>query len=304
MSLYLGIDTSNYTTSAAVADENGIVKSEKQLLAVKPGERGLRQSDAVFSHVINLPEVISRLGKCDFKAIGVSSKPRDAEGSYMPCFMAGVAVAESLGSLLGVPVYRFSHQTGHIVAASYSAGILDRLKERFIAFHISGGTTEILLCDGLKTENIGGTLDLNAGQAIDRAGVLLGLGFPCGPELEKLARDGILPEKPKICVNGFDCNLSGLENKVQGLIKQGAKKQDIALYVLEFVKNTLDELSGNLREKYDLPIVYAGGVMSNGLIRRKLSERKETYFAESRFSCDNAAGTALLAMMKGRGIID
>ena len=299
MGVILGIDTSNYTTSMALCDKSGVIGNEKILLDVKDGERGLRQSDAVFAHIGNLPMIASRIGSNDIIAIGVSSRPRDVEGSYMPCFRAGESFALSLGSLLGVPVYRFAHQTGHVVAAAYSAGRLDLLKERFCAFHVSGGTTELLLCDGrdgrLRIEKIGGTLDLNAGQAIDRAGVMLGMKFPCGPALEALSGDGVLPEAPKVCVRGLECNLSGAENKVASLLKKGVSKNDIALYVLAFVERTLTKLTENLRQEYDLPIIYAGGVMSNSMIKSALSRFDNTFFADRAFSADNAAGIALLA---------
>lgn len=299
MGVFLGIDTSNYTTSMAVCDSNGILLNEKILLEVKAGERGLRQSDAVFAHINNLPIVAERIGKQDIVAIGVSSKPRDIEGSYMPCFKAGESFADSLGSLIDVSVYKFSHQNGHVCAAAYSADRMDLLTKRFNAFHVSGGTTEILLCDGtdgkLKIENIGGTLDLNAGQAIDRTGVLLGLKFPCGPALEQLALNGKLPEKPKICVKGLNCNLSGLENKVIKFKEMGVSNEDIALYALKYVEMTLDKLTENLRTEYNFPIIFAGGVMSNGAIKKALSKYNESFFAERAFSADNAAGIALLA---------
>ncbi|MBQ6702529.1 MAG: peptidase M22 [Clostridia bacterium] len=301
MGVFLGIDTSNYTTSMALCDENKVLLNEKKLLLVKEGERGLRQSDAVFAHLNNLPEIAERIGKHSITAIGCSSKPRDVEGSYMPCFKTGESFARSLGSILGVPVYHFSHQTGHIMAAAYSADCVGITEGEFNAFHVSGGTTEILHCDGksgiVKITNIGGTLDLNAGQAIDRAGVLLGLKFPCGPALEKIAVDGTLPEIPKVCVNGLNCNLSGLENKVIGFKDKGVSSEDIALFVLSFVEKTLIKLTKNLREQYNLPILYAGGVMSNSLIKKSLSGFGNTYFADSAFSSDNAAGIALLTRM-------
>ncbi|MBR5314837.1 MAG: peptidase M22 [Clostridia bacterium] len=299
MAFFLGIDTSNYTTSFAVCDEEKVILNEKKLLDVKQGERGLRQSDAVFSHINNIPEVVERIGKQNICAIGYSATPRDVEGSYMPCFKVGEALAVTLGSLLGVPVYPFSHQNGHITAAAYSADCMELLDKKFCSFHVSGGTTEILLCEAksgrLEITKIGGTLDLNAGQAIDRTGVLLGLKFPCGPTLEQMAMQGKLSEGPKVCVNNLECNLSGLENKVLQMKQKGISESDIALYALKFVEKTLDKLTANLKEQYDLPIIYAGGVMSNSMIKKTLSKYKETYFADKAFSADNAAGTAILA---------
>ena len=298
MGIYLGIDTSNYTTSMAVCDDNGILYNEKKLLCVKEGERGLRQSDAVFAHVNNISSVVEKIGKQSITAIGCSVRTRDVENSYMPCFKVGEAIARTIGSLLDVPVYEFSHQTGHVVAAAYSAGCMELLNKKFNAFHVSGGTTEILLCDGtsgeIKIENIGGTLDLNAGQAIDRTGVMLGLKFPCGMQLEEMASEGKLPETPSVCVKGLNCNLSGLENKVIGLKNKSVSDNDIALYALKFVEKTLVKLTDNLRKEYSLPIIYAGGVMSNEMIKSTLSKNQDTYFADKAFSSDNAAGIALL----------
>ncbi len=295
MSCFLGIDTSNYTTSLALCDEESVLMNEKIILDVKQGERGLRQSDALFHHINNLPKLAEKIGKNNITAIGCSVSPRDESGSYMPVFKAGECLAECLGKIMGVPVYKFSHQSGHIAAAAYSADCMNLLDDRFNVFHVSGGTTEILLCDKMNITKIGGTLDLNAGQAIDRTGVLLGMKFPCGPVLERQALQGKMPEKVKICVNGLDCNLSGLENKVLKLIQKNNCKEDISLYALTFIEQTLDRLSGNLREKFDLPILYAGGVMSNKMLRQTLSKRENTFFAEPIFSSDNASGVSLLA---------
>ena len=195
MSYYLGIDTSNYTTSVALYnDEDNSVVNLKKLLPVKSGEKGIRQSDAVFHHTIQLPELIKKAfngEKIDIKSIGVSTKPCNVENSYMPCFLTGISVATGISSALNVPLYEFSHQDGHIVAALFSSEKLDLINKKFIAFHVSGGTSQALLVepDGnyFKTTLISDSLDLKAGQAVDRVGVMLGLDFPCGPELEKLA---------------------------------------------------------------------------------------------------------------------
>ena len=216
MPYFLGIDTSNYTTSAAIySAENGIVH-KKMLLPVKQGECGLRQSDAVFHHVRQLPLVISSLlegFEGDITAIGVSAKPRDAEGSYMPCFTVGLGTAKILSKTMRIPLYEFSHQSGHIAAAAYSSGNIGLLKREFLAFHVSGGTTEAVIVtpdsERIISETIAAkTLDLNAGQLIDRVGVMLGLGFPCGMELERLAAANTakLP-KVKSTLKGCDMNL-------------------------------------------------------------------------------------------------
>lgn len=296
MNCFLGIDTSNYTTSVALVGEDGsVVSNGKTPLGVSEGERGLRQSDALFAHVRNLPGALETIRGKNIIAIGVSAFPRDVEGSYMPCFLAGRSAAFSLSSALDVPVYCFSHQRGHIRAALYSANRGDLIGRRYIAIHLSGGTTEILLVENGKISLVGGTLDLNAGQLVDRVGVLLGLRFPCGKELSELAERGTAPEAPKVCVNGLECNFSGAENKAIRLLSSGVAKEDVAAYTVDFVKLTLDRLCENVRSAFrDIEIVCAGGVASNRVISRYIGEKYFACFASPEFSSDNACGAALL----------
>lgn len=307
MSYYLGIDTSNYTTSVCLFDsDSGEVISKRQLLPVKDGEIGLRQSDAVFHHVQQLPTLFDD-AFADFsdeiRAIGVSDAPRTAEGSYMPCFTVGMTAASILSSVLKVPVYRFSHQQGHIAAALYSVDRLDLLRQKHIAFHVSGGTTEALLVNGedgfVTTQIIAHTLDLNAGQLIDRIGVMLGLRFPCGKELEKLALQCTDKIKIKPTLKEMNCCLSGGQNIAQKYQNEGKSAAYIARFAMEFVSAAISGMSERIKEAYgDLPFVYAGGVMSDSIIREELRSRFDCVFAKPEFSCDNAAGTAVLAYIK------
>ena len=312
MKYYVGFDTSNYTTSMAACDESGkIIANVKMPLPVKEGQRGLRQSDAVFLHTKNLPEIFAPFEELTREydsvlAVGASSKPRDAEDSYMPCFLVGKAQAMGYASAAKAPVYFFSHQSGHIMAALYSAsteGGADMetlLSQPFAAFHVSGGTTEILYVDPRGDEFdvklIGETTDLNAGQAIDRAGVMMGIKFPCGPEMERLALNNTEKiSKPRISVKGLTCCLSGLENLSADVYKKTGSAEATSAYVFEYVAATLDKMTENLRAEYpDIPIIYAGGVMSNSIIKQRLSHREGVYFASPAFSADNAAGVALL----------
>lgn len=307
MSVYLGIDTSNYTTSVCLYDSStNEVISRRKLLPVRDGELGLRQSDAVFHHVQQLPELFESAFadfKDEIKAIGVSYAPRTAEGSYMPCFTVGLTAASILSSVMKVPVYRFSHQQGHIAAALYSVDRLDLLHKRHIAFHVSGGTTEALLVnaeDGFVTTSIAAqTLDLNAGQLIDRIGVMLGLHFPCGKELEKLALSCTEKVRARATLKGMDCCLSGGQNIAEKYLKEGKSPEFIARFAMEFVTSAVVGMSEKLREQYgDLPFVYAGGVMSDSIIRENLQRRFDCVFAKPEFSSDNAAGTAVLAFIK------
>ena len=307
MSRILGIDTSNYTTSAALFDTvSGEMIQSKMLLPVKKGEKGIRQSDAVFHHTAQLPQVISSLkAKCGgfygIDAIGVSTRPRSMEGSYMPCFTVGSGTAHILSEVLGVPLFECSHQEGHIAAALFSSGRLDLMNGRFIAFHVSGGTTEALMVSGsgkgFKEKLIAASLALKAGQAIDRTAVMLGLPFPGGIHLERLALECGDSVKYKPTMKGCDCCLSGVENKCRRLLEEGAPKEYIAKFCLTAVMNSIIGMTDAILGQYgQLPLIYVGGVMSNGIMRREISARYSgANFAEPEFSCDNAAGVALLA---------
>ena len=305
---FIGIDTSNYTTSFAICDLDGnILKNYKILLPVKEGERGLRQSDAVFAHIKNLPLIAKKIkedsDRYEILAIGHSAYPRDVEGSYMPCFLVGEALSDILASLYKVDNYKFSHQAGHIRASVYSSGAITN--ENFIAFHVSGGTTEIL---HVTVENnsyiidlLGGSNDLHAGQAIDRIGVKMGLKFPCGPKIEALAKDNSesLPQY-NISVNDFTCNLSGLENIAGKLFDKTQNKELVSALTIDFINKTISKLTVNLRKKYpNEQIIYAGGVMSNSIIKENIKSRfSNVYFATPEYSSDNASGIALLTRTK------
>lgn len=305
MSAFLGIDTSNYTTSAALFDSeaNTIIQSKK-LLPVKEGELGLRQSDAVFAHVKQLGDMVQNVFdeyREEITAIGVSTRPRDIDGSYMPCFLVGEMAANCLGAALKAPVLPFAHQQGHVAAALYSAGRLDLFRERFIAFHLSGGTTEALFVEPsaeriIRCTKIGGSMDLKAGQAVDRIGVMLGLPFPAGKYLEELALKSDRKFKIKPVMKGTECCLSGIENKCRKMLENGEKPEDIALFCLKSVEAALCGMTdATLSEYGKLPLVYAGGVMSNCIIRNTIENKYGGIFAKPEFSSDNAAGIAVLA---------
>lgn len=305
--LSLGIDTSNYTTSVALARGGRIIANLKAPLPVKEGECGLRQSDALFAHIKNLPTLAESLREAlageKPTVVGVSCRPRHVDGSYMPCFLGGVAAAETVAASLGVPLYRFSHQCGHLRAAMYAAE-WDALRyTEFGAFHISGGTTEMLYvkghADGFTAEIIGGTRDLNAGQLIDRIGVMLGLSFPCGPALERLAMTNTQPvPHRRVKTEAGYIHLSGLENISRKLYEESKDAALVAAFVLQYLADAVVAMSRDLRAMRgeDTPILYAGGVMSNSLIREAVTAKlRNVRFATPAFSADNAAGIALLA---------
>lgn len=304
MSSYtLGIDTSNYATSLAVFDTAGeVVCAKKRFLPVKEGQLGLRQSDALFHHTAALPAMMAELGGefdlTKISAVGVSEKPRPVEGSYMPCFLAGVSAAEAFALARGIPLVRTTHQQGHAAAALFAAKGETLFREKTLLFHISGGTTDLLLCDEVKhIETLGTSSDLYAGQAVDRVGVKLGFGFPAGAEVSRLAAECEETIKPKSSVRGMECSLSGLENQCNALLAAGKSPAYVCKYCLLCVGETLVRMANNaLAEHPGLPVVFAGGVMSSDLIRTYVTNRvPNAHFVPGKFSSDNAIGISILA---------
>ena len=298
----IGIDTSNYTTSIAFFDGTGGENCSK-LLPVKPGELGLRQSDAVFAHIKSLPELSGRLfshiGKSPITAVGVSTRPRAVEGSYMPCFLVGLSHATLLSNALHVPLVEVSHQQGHVAASLWSAGHLELMDEPHLAWHLSGGTTELLLVEPegklVKCTKIGGTTDISAGQLIDRTGQLLGLPFPSGKHLDALSREAAGKDFFRVKCKDMTFSFSGMQNKVQQYFEANGDPAETAAYALRCVAYGVFHATQQALKAYPgLPVVFSGGVASNTLLRQVL-EPLNPIFAQPQYSTDNAMGVAVLA---------
>ena len=298
----IGFDTSNYTTSIAWFDGvNGINCSK--LLPVKQGELGLRQSDAVFAHIKGLPELSGRLfsdiGNTDITAVGVSTRPRAVDGSYMPCFMVGYSHAKLLSDQLCVPLVEVSHQQGHVAASLWSANRLELMDRPHLAWHLSGGTTELLLIEpdgkNVRCTKIGGTTDISAGQLIDRTGQLLGLPFPSGKHLDALSQTAVLKETFSVKCPATEFSLSGVQNKVQQFYDRTANPAETAAFCLRCVAQAVLKATENAMKAYPgLDVVFSGGVASNALLREKIAPLSPV-FSEPKYSTDNAMGVAVLA---------
>ena len=302
--LSIGIDTSNYKTSVAAVDERGnILCNLQRYLQVRKGERGLRQSVALFQHVNNLPELIescmASLGDGRIDCVCASSRPRPVAGSYMPVFNAGVSAARMLAAALKVPYRQFSHQEGHIEAVRFFSPLKEA--DRFLSFHFSGGTTEALLVDGEEISLAGGTKDISFGQLLDRVGVTLGMAFPCGGEMDEIALRGGTEEidniLPRIkCSDGF-INLSGIETKCQRLAAETEQTQLIRMLFFR-IAEAVCTMTEQMTEKFGVrSVLFEGGVSSSRFLRCYAEDRLnklEYYFGEPALSTDNAVGVALL----------
>lgn len=334
----IGIDTSNYKTSIAIVDIKGnIIVNKGVLLNVKKGNLGLRQSEAFFQHVMNLPKILDDIYislseniKNNIVAISVSDQPRPVENSYMPVFHSGLSFGKVISKILDIPIYTFSHQEGHIQAIIHDTPL--EKEKKFIAFHFSGGTTEALLIEHKEFINksyeiVGGSKDISYGQLIDRIGTNLGMDFPCGREMDMLLT---LDEKehikntdknndlgiesdikiniPKIkSSNGF-INLSGIETYCQRIIDNNKvlNPQEFEIFKIELIKKLFNsiiesicEITNILSEKYDVNnFLYAGGVSSSIYIRNNLKNNFNTYFGAPDLSTDNAVGVGRLGAIQ------
>ena len=304
----IGFDTSNYTTSIAFFDGTNGLNCSK-LLPVKAGELGLRQSDAVFHHTKSLPELSGRLfSNVDvgrIQAVGVSTRPRAVEGSYMPCFMVGYSHAKLLADMLGVPLLECSHQQGHVAASLWSAGRLDLMDQSHLAWHLSGGTTELLLVEpegkNVKCTRIGGTTDISAGQLIDRTGQLLGQPFPAGKYIDALSENAKNKDLFKVKCPEMEFSLSGVQNKVNAYFANCQDAAETAGYVLRCICHAVFTATKNAMKAYPgLPVVFSGGVASNAMLREKIAPLNPV-FAKPEFSTDNAMGVAVLTYRQLEG---
>jgi len=312
--LALGIDTSNYKTSVAVTDPDGnVLFNHQKFLDVKRGERGLRQSEALFQHVQRLPDVIEEvLISCGLRSqigvVAVSSRPRPVDGSYMPVFTAGTGYGKAAAAALGVPYYELSHQEGHVEAVKFYSQAKDI--KRIICFHFSGGTTEALLVDENKNEFIitGGSRDLSYGQVLDRTGVAMGYAFPCGQILDEIICGQAASLKPdksllsKIKVSDCYVNLSGIETQANRLV--GNTDNNMIISALFFrIAESIAEMVIQLSAKHNInDFIFAGGVSGSTFIRQYLQKELPAniriYFGEPDLSSDNAVGISLLGGKK------
>ena len=304
----LGIDTSNYKTSAAIAADDGTILCDcRRFLDVPENERGLRQQNALFQHVVHLPELIeqavreAQIEPAQLAAVSVSTRPRPVERSYMPVFLAGEGTARSIAAAMQIPLICVSHQEGHIRAAAASSG-LKQIPERLISFHFSGGTTEAVLIDWTKKNRqeqdwyrkVGGTEDLAAGQAIDRIGVQMGFPFPCGQYLDEIAmaaEDFSIPDTELFRLSSVGCrdgyvHFSGLETdcgrRMERIMEADSSslKQTLGQDMLSSPDQTLADLF--LSSKISGPYRQKAAALLTRLLMQRITR------AAARMTCDLA----------------
>ncbi len=309
----LGFDTSCYTTSCALVSLEGqVLVSVRLPLEVALGDRGLRQSEAVFKHLRQIPQAfrqaLDQAGRPAVGAVCVSAAPTDRAGSYMPVFVAGLSFAQGIAQALDVPCFETSHQQGHFAAARIG---LEGLGLPHLGLHLSGGTTEILRIDHESAVMLGGSADISAGQLIDRVGVALGLPFPAGPALEKLAR-ACQPagRYPAILKDEMSCSFSGAEAQAMRDIASGLPGEEIAAKVFDCVARVALKMGAAAAGRIGVnDLLITGGVASSSLLREMLIRRVtgrgmpiSLHFGQAQYAGDNAAGVAAIGLEKLRKI--
>lgn len=269
----------------------------------------MQQSEMLYQHIRNLPDLMEATAQgrnFSLLGIGVSARPRPRKDSYMPVFLAGLGFARSLAALYHIPLWQISHQDNHLEAAVWSSKGLEA--ERFLFLHASGGTTDLLLAEKSASNyiltEIGASLDLHAGQFVDRIGVALGLGFPAGPALEKLAEEhGEIIEIP-VSVHKTKVSFSGPCTWVLRAI-ENTSASNIAAGVQWGLAETFVRMIRNGATEYNVKdVILAGGVCANQWIRNHMKEKLakrgiRMWTPEKQYSGDNASGCAAFARRQG-----
>lgn len=297
--IILGIESSCDETSAAVVKNGREVLSNviNTQISIHELYGGVVPEIASRNHVENISPVMKEALKQanvtldDIDGIACTYGP-----GLVGALLVGVAYAKALSYASGKPLIATNHIEGHI-AANYIT--YKELKPPFLTLLISGGNTQLVLVkDYTEFEILGKTRDDAVGEAFDKVARVIGLGYPGGPKMDKLAKEGTPNiELPKVHVDGLDFSFSGLKTAVINLHHKmpDINKADLAA---SFEKNVAEILIENtkkaIKETGITKIALAGGVSANSYIREefsKLQDEKdiEVYYPELKLCTDNAA---------------
>ena len=301
--VFIGIDTSNYTTSAAAADKDGnVIASSRKLLEVRQGEKGLRQSDALFQHWKTLPVLLAPLleeYRGRIAAVCAASRPRPVSGSYMPVFTAGTNIGKTAAAALGAEYMETSHQEAHFYAASYGTGI--DLEKPSVMAHLSGGTLEFILKDRESYSVVFKTEDISYGQLLDRLGTDLGYPFPAGRYIDeaalRMASEGLKCPFKRVFMTESGLNLSGLETSLR-TAENAYGADELSYFAMLRISESFVKAAEQIKDKYGVSqVLVCGGVACSDFLRNYC--RSYGYvFGQKEYCSDNAAGEALAAWHK------
>ena len=297
--IILGIESSCDETSVAIVKNGREVLSNviNTQISIHELYGGVVPEIASRNHVENISPVMKEaLKEANIKIDDVDGIACTYGPGLVGALLVGVSYAKALSYAANKPLIGVNHIQGHI-AANYIT--YKDLKPPFLTLLISGGNTQLVLVkDYTKFEILGKTRDDAVGEAFDKIARVIGLGYPGGPKMDKLAQEGI-PNivLPKVHIDGLDFSFSGLKTAI---INLHHKTPDInkANLAASFEKDVAEILLDNTRkavkESNINKIALAGGVSANSYIRKAFKELEEkenikVYYPELKLCTDNAA---------------
>ncbi len=313
----LGIESSCDDTAAAVLRNGEILSNVVANQSIHESYGGVVPELASRAHQQNIVPVVDQalqkagISSNDLNAVAFTQGP-----GLMGSLLVGTSFAKSLAYGLDIPLIDVNHMQAHILAHFIEKNGYKKPYFPFIAMTISGGHTQIVLVeDYFKMTVIGETIDDAVGEAFDKSGKILGLGYPAGPEIDKRAKLGnpiaFKFTKPK--VKGLNFSFSGLKTAILYFIQKQVIENprfieeninDICASIQYTIINILmDKLKLAVLETGVSQIVIGGGVSANSGIRNALKEAESkygwsTYLPAFEFTTDNAAMIAIVGYLK------
>tara|TARA_B100000809_G_scaffold54743_1_gene50485 strand:- start:426 stop:1400 length:975 start_codon:yes stop_codon:yes gene_type:complete len=302
--IILGIETSCDETGVAICDNSKIISSYTKTQSIHTKFGGVVPEIASREHEKFLPEITdkvlkdSKLEYSDLEAIAVTSGP-----GLMGSLLSGISFAKGMSQGLGIPIIPINHLEAHLNSAFIEFEVLE---PPFINLLVSGGHTQIwLVKDLFEYTLLGETLDDACGEAFDKGAKTLGLNYPGGPEIEKLATQGnkelINFPRPIINDGTYNFSFSGLKTSLINCVNKN--KYNLSDVAASYQEAIVDCLVGKLKNSMDdLNIntgIVCGGVAANQRLREKLHELDKTIiFPSLKYCTDNADMVAFLGEKK------
>ena len=309
----LAIESSCDDTSAAVISDAKVLSNCVASQSIHEAFGGVVPEVASRAHQQNIVPVvdqaikISGIHASDLKAIAFTRGP-----GLLGSLLVGVSFAKSMALSLNIPLIEVNHIQAHVLAH-----FIDDPKPNFpfLCLTVSGGHTQILRVDDYLTmTELGTTIDDAAGEAFDKIGKILGLGYPAGPLIDKLAKQGIAKfEFTEPQVKEFDFSFSGLKTNVLRFIQKGTSSNP------DFIKENLNDICASVQDRIISilmnklvaaskqtgikEIAIAGGVSANSKLREELQvigakKGWNTFIPDFKYCTDNAAMIAMTAHFK------
>lgn len=303
--IVLGIETSCDETAVAVLKDGKILSNiVASQINIHKKFGGVVPEIAARHHLSNLPIVFENaIEKANIKLEDIDLIAVTHGPGLIGALLVGISFAKGLSLRLNKPIIGVNHIIGHVYA-NYIA--YPELRPPFLVLMVSGGHTEILLVKEDEIKVLGKTVDDAVGEAFDKVARMLGLGYPGGPEIEKLAKSGnenkFTFPKPMLDSNNYNFSFSGLKTAVLYTLKKlgdNIPKEDIAASFQKTVADILLSKTFKAAKDYKIDkVVFAGGVAANMYLRNKaleLSEKNniQVLIPPLQFCTDNAGMIAM-----------